>query len=146
VRQFYLHSRKKIFYVQFVDPKIKRCLPARSTGKDNRDEALMVVHQWLEKGLAPPITTILPIKQELKTKALSTHLEVSQLLTEIKAATLDHQDVKKIEAILIDKGLISMMVLQSSLESELFADYLTRFWTYDESPPPPMRTHGFATN
>jgi hypothetical protein len=94
----------------------------------------MVVHQWLEKGLPPPITAPLPVKQGLKEKPLSTHLEVSQLLSEIKAATLDHQDVKKIEAILVDKGLISKMVLQSSPESELFSDFLTRFWTYDESP------------
>jgi integrase len=132
--QFSFYRRYGLFYVRFRDPITKERLPGRSTGKDNRDEALMVVHQWLEKGLPPPITALLPVKQGLKEKPLSTHLEVSQLLSEIKAATLDHQDMKKIEAILVDKGLILMMVLKSSPESELFSDFLTRFWTYDESP------------
>jgi integrase len=134
MRQFSFYKRDGIFYACFRDPATRERLPGRSTGKDNRDEALVVVHQWLEKGLPLPVTAPLPVKQELKAKALAAHLEVSQLLTEIKVANLDHQDVKKIEAILMDKGLISMMVLHRFPEAELFTDFLTRFWTFEESP------------
>jgi integrase len=134
MRQFSFYRRYGVFYVRFRDPVTKERLPGRSTGKDNRDEALIVVHQWLEKGLPPPVTAPLPVKRELGVKTLAAHLEVNQLLTEIKAANLDHQDMKKIEAVLIDKGLISRVILQNSPESELFADYLIRFWTHAESP------------
>jgi integrase len=134
MRQFSFYRREGIFYVRFRDPLSKKRLPGRSTGKDNRDEALLVVHRWLEKGLPPPVTALLPVKQALKPKAVSTHLEISQLLTELTVANLDQQDVKKIEAILVDKGLISLMVLKNSPEIELFGNFLTRFWTYDESP------------
>jgi hypothetical protein len=52
VRQYYLFLRKRIFYVQFTDQKIKRRLSAISTGKTNRDDALFVVAGWLKDG--PP--------------------------------------------------------------------------------------------
>jgi integrase len=134
MRQFSFYRRDGIFYVRFRDPVSKERLPGRSTGKDNRDEALVVVHQWLDKGLPPPVTASLPVKQTLKPKTLTAHLEISQLLAELKAVNLDRQDVKKIETILVDKDLISLMVLKDSPETEPFGDFLTRFWTYDESP------------
>jgi hypothetical protein len=144
MRQFSFYRREGIFYVRFRDPVSKERLPGRSTGKDNRDEALLVVHQWLEKGLPPPVTASCPVKQALKPKAVTTHLEVSQILTELKVANLDLQDVKKMEAILVGKGLISLMVLKNSPETESLGDFLTRFWTYDESPYRSLRQIGLC--
>ena len=93
-----------------------------------------MVHQWLEKGLPLPITAFLPVKQTLKPKIVTAHFEIGQLLTEIKAETLDQQDVRKTEKILVEKGLVSLIVLRSSPKTEPFGNFLTRFWTYEESP------------
>ena len=48
MRQFYVFKRKSsaFFYVQFLDPVTNKRLPARSTHKKTRDEALAKVHEW----------------------------------------------------------------------------------------------------
>jgi hypothetical protein len=51
VRQYYLHTRNRIFYVQFTDPATQKRLPTISTGKSNRDDAVMVVALWLKDGI-----------------------------------------------------------------------------------------------
>jgi hypothetical protein len=43
VRQYYLHTRNKIYYVQFTDSVTHKRLTAISTGKTLRDDALMVL-------------------------------------------------------------------------------------------------------
>jgi integrase len=134
MRQFTFYRRNGVYYAQFRDPITKKRLPGRSTGKDNRDEAVLVVHRWLENGLPPPDNASAPIKKEAKPKPVAVHLEIDQLFSEIKVAKLDHQDMKKLESILIEKGLISLVVFKDSPESELFETYLERFWTFDESP------------
>jgi hypothetical protein len=50
MRRFYLHKRSGIFYAELLTVAgIK--LNARSTGKRTRDEALLVVADWLKDGL-----------------------------------------------------------------------------------------------
>ena len=134
MRQFTFYQRNGIYYVQFRDQTTKKRLPGRSTGKDNRDEALLVVHQWLEKGLPPPTNALVSIKKKVGPKPITAHLETNQLFSEIKMAKLDLQDMKNLESLLIEKGLISLLVLKDSPEAELFETYLERFWTFDASP------------
>jgi len=81
----------------------------------------------LKKAYLPPITTTALIKKDLKPKPINVHLEINQLFSEINAAELDFQDIKKLENILIEKGLISLLVLKDAPESELFETYLERF-------------------
>jgi hypothetical protein len=47
VRQYYLHTRNRIFYVQFTGPSTQKWLPAIFAGKSNRGEAVMAVALWL---------------------------------------------------------------------------------------------------
>jgi integrase len=134
MRQFTFYRRNGVYYAQFRDPTTKKRLTGRSTGKDNRDEAVLVVHRWLEKGLPPPANVPALIKKEVKPKPVAVHLETDQLFAEIKAAKLDRQDMRKLESIFIEKGLISLAVFKDSPESELFETYLERFWTFETSP------------
>jgi hypothetical protein len=57
----------------------------------------------------------------------------AQVLTELKKADLTAQDVLKIEKILRDKGLVSLIIRKDTPQAELFTDYLSRFWDYDRS-------------
>jgi integrase len=131
VRQFYLHQRSNIFYVQFVDQETKRCLPARSTGKNNRDEALVIVSQWLKEGIPQP--QVKPIAKPVA-RPLAAELSTNQILAELKKADLSAADVMKIEKILKDKGLVNIIVRTDSTEAETLEDFLTRFWDYERSP------------
>jgi hypothetical protein len=65
MRQFYLHRRNGIFYVQFTDPNTRKLSTAKSTGKTTRDEALLAAHEWFLKGSIPQ-------KKELPDKSLMT--------------------------------------------------------------------------
>jgi hypothetical protein len=51
VRRYYLHTRSGVFYVQFKDQVRQKRLPAISTGKKDRDEALIVVAGWIKDGI-----------------------------------------------------------------------------------------------
>jgi integrase len=126
MRQFYLHPRNGIIYVQFVDQKAKKCLPALSTKKTNRDEALIVVYDWLKNGVP---------KRESKTaRQVDEEMTVAQILRGLKNSELTNGDVSKIEKILQDQGLITLIVQKNSLGSQLFTDFLEKFWDYDRSP------------
>jgi hypothetical protein len=41
----------RVYYVQFMDPVTGKRLSAISTGKNNRDDALIVVAGWLKEGV-----------------------------------------------------------------------------------------------
>ncbi|MDR2071917.1 MAG: tyrosine-type recombinase/integrase [Spirochaetaceae bacterium] len=129
-RQFYLHRRRFLFYVQFTDPDTRRRLSALSTGKTTRDDALLVVYDWIKNGIPEKRARSI----EEKRRGLPEKLAVEQLLASLKEAELTESDVVKIEKILRDKGLATLIVRKDTPQAELFTDYLTRFWDYDKSP------------
>ncbi|AEF85502.1 hypothetical protein TREPR_2061 [Treponema primitia ZAS-2] len=130
-RQFHLHPRNGIFYVQFINPETKQRLSALSTGKSTRDEALLIVYDWLAKGIPKkqPKTALSP-----SARLVSDVLSTAQILAGLKNAALTSQDVLKIEKILQDQGLVSLIIRQNTLGDELFEDFITRFWDYKRSP------------
>jgi integrase len=130
-RKFYLFPRKGIFSVQFVDPVTRKCLTAKSTGKTNRDEALVVVYDWLKNGM-PQGRSKTPVLGA--SRPISEALDSTQLLFGLKNANLTAPDVDKIEKILKEKGLITSIIKVNTPSSELFISYLKRFWDYENSP------------
>ncbi|GHV84038.1 hypothetical protein AGMMS50212_13780 [Spirochaetia bacterium] len=131
MRQFYLHPRAGVYYVQFVDQATKRCLSARSTGKNNRDEAIAVVSLWLRDGIPPP----LPKKVAKRVaRPLTIELSTNQVLAELKKAELSAADVSKIEKILMGKELALRIIRSNSTEAETVVGFLIRFWDYEQSP------------
>jgi hypothetical protein len=125
-KQVYLYPRNGIYQAQFVDPVTKKCLTACSTGKKKRDEALVIVYDWISKGIPQkqPKTVPRPVDEALS---------IAQVLSELKQADISSQDVQKIEKILQDKGLIPL-IRKDTPQAELLEDYLTRFWDYEKSP------------
>ena len=130
MRQYYLHTRNRIFYVQFTDPATQKRLPAISTGKSNRDDAVMVVALWLKDGIPQRQAKL----EDKPHRTLETLINTNQLFFALKQIELTAQDVIKIEKILKDRGLVETIVRKSSKEAESVIDYLKRFWDYDQSP------------
>jgi hypothetical protein len=123
MRQFYLHQRHGVFYVQFTDPYTKKLSTAKSTGKTTRDEALFVAHEWLLKGSIPQ-------KKELPDRSLAT----VDLLTGLRTVPLSNADIDTMEKILQERGFILSFTRKNSPSSELFTDFLLRFWDWNGSP------------
>lgn len=130
MRPFYLFQRSKVFYVQFVNPSTRLRLCPLSTRKKNRDEALVTVYEWLEKGVPSKqskkaITFVRPVTEKLST---------AQVLEALKKAELTVQDVPKIERILQGKELVTLVIGKDTPCDELLEEYLRRFWDYEKSP------------
>jgi integrase len=108
---------------------------------DNRDDALIVVGEWLEKGI-PPVSPAKGCRElgkeqpkpEAPPRPVAVELSNAQLLSELRKAALTSQDVLKIEKILREKGLVTLIVQKDTPGAELLEDYLTRFWDYERSP------------
>jgi hypothetical protein len=47
-KKYYLHTRNGIFHAELTNPVTGRKLTARSTGECNRDDALLVISDWLK--------------------------------------------------------------------------------------------------
>jgi hypothetical protein len=144
VRQYYLHTRKRIFYVQFTDAATKKRLTALSTGKDKRDDALIVIAGWLKDGIPQREVTRGQAKPENQSRRpVDALININQVLSSLKQVDLAAQDVVKIEKILKDRGLVEAIVKRDSKEAELVVDYLRRFWDYGQSPYiTDKRSHG----
>jgi integrase len=133
---------RRIFYVQFTDQTTGKRLSALSTGKDSRDDALIVIAGWLKEGI--------PQRQTVKREApsprpLDALINTNQVFTALKQVDLSTRDVQKIEKILKDRGLVETIVKKGSKEGEPVADYLRRFWDYDQSPYiADKRSHGVS--
>lgn len=49
--RYSIFKRGKIYYAQIKNPEIGKYFPAKSTGKTDESEALLVVSDWLHNGL-----------------------------------------------------------------------------------------------
>ncbi|HOX65180.1 MAG TPA: tyrosine-type recombinase/integrase [Thermotogota bacterium] len=126
MRRFYLHRRGKIWYAELVDTATGIKLPAKSTRQTIRDEAAIVVNNWLLHGL--------PVRGESSPKKISDTFDLATILTIIKKTNLNTLDVSKIGTALTEKGLVSSVVLKDTGGAELFETFLSRFWEYEVSP------------
>jgi integrase len=126
MRQFYLHPRNGIFYVEFVDPSTGIRLSARSTGTKNRDEALIKASEWLKSGI--------PTGPKRQTRLLETAIGIENILKSIKKTDLTVDDAMRIVTTLKNRELVDIPVVRGGNEKVLLTDFLELFWTYDKSP------------
>jgi hypothetical protein len=132
MRRFQLYRRQNgIWYCQFFRQDSKTRLSGISTGKKNRDEALLEVYRWEQEGISQRK------QKQIKNKPFrpaTTVLSIAQVLQELKLVELNFQDIPKIEKILRDKGLVTAIIQPEIRAAEIFTDYLIRFWDYETSP------------
>jgi integrase len=127
-RRYYLFLRNGIFYTQFVDPVTKKRHTAKSTGKTTRDEALLVVLDWLKNGIPQKSSEN---EAPIPLKSVFT---MTRILDELKNTTLTIQDVVKIEKIFLEQGLIKHITYADNAGVDLFTEFLQKFWDYEKSP------------
>jgi integrase len=127
MRPFYLYPRKKgIYYVEFVNKNTGKKLTAKSTRATTRDEALLVVNDWLKDGL--------PTKAQAPRRTLAETFSVQGAIDAIRHEPLVTKDVEKIVSILQERGFLASYALRNSPGAELFEAFALRFWDFDRSP------------
>lgn len=126
MRRYYLHTRNKVFYAELVNPETGKRLTARSTGKTERDEALLVIAQWLQDGV--------PVGPMRRTRPISVALGLDSILSSIRKTELNNDDAMTIVNVLRDRGLIDITAVKSGKGSEDFISFLETFWDYKSSP------------
>jgi integrase len=119
--RFSVFKRGKYYYCQLKNPETGKYLPAKSTGQTSRDEALLIVADWLREGLPDR-----PLRQAL---------DLDTILYTIKTAEFAPGDAERIITALKSRGLIeSAVIAGDGADTELLIDFLYRFWDYEKSP------------
>lgn len=134
MRRFYLHRRNGIYYAQLVDPATGRAVTARSTGTRNRDDALLVVADWLKNGV--------PAGRLRRLRPVSATFTVAEILDGVRSSELTDEDVGKLVALLIQRRLLVSAVLPDDPGAEPLSKFLRRFWSHDGPYASEKRAHG----
>jgi integrase len=123
-RKYYLHKRNGVFYAELVDPVNGQKLSAKSTGESNKENALLIVSDWLKNGI--------PSAHNKERRPAIETFTSRKIITTIKSAELTPKDAMQIVKSLQERGLISgTFIKTTSTESELFCDFISRLWAWD---------------
>lgn len=126
-RRFYLYKRGGVYYAKLINPETGTPMNARSTGTTDKEEALFVIAGWLKEGL--------PSDSKGGCRDVRSVFALGAILEAIgKDTTLDEAGAAKIVEALHKRGLVDAVIPRSGPGSELFIDFLRRFWNYEESP------------
>ncbi|GMO62947.1 MAG: hypothetical protein Ta2A_09870 [Treponemataceae bacterium] len=127
MRKHYLHQRRGTFYAELVDQKTGLKLTARSTQTKNRDDALLVVAEWLKNGIPKPRANI----GDRRNVQLA--FDLQSILTAIRKADIDSTGAMQIVSALKDRELIAIPAVPRSKTAKMLIPELLRFWDYDRS-------------
>jgi integrase len=125
MRRYYLHTRHGIFYAELVSPEGYK-LTARSTGKSTRDEALLVVAEWLKNGV--------PAGRKRKIRPVDIVIGLDGILRAVRKLDLNGDDAARIVNALKDRNLVTAHDARPGEGSALFTGFLETFWDYAASP------------
>jgi len=127
VRRYYLHTRHNgTYYAELVDPNTGLKLTARSTGTISRDEALLIVAEWLKFGT--------PTGKAQIPRTLETAAGIESILKIIRRADLNSDDALRIIQVLKDRELTDISAIKPNRGSISFLEFLEEFWDYESSP------------
>jgi integrase len=125
MRRFYLYRRKGVYYAK-INTSSGVSLSGRSTKTQNRDEALLMVAEWLKNGV--------PTGRKRTPKPVELAADLPAILKAIRQADLDTEDAMSIVSALRERELVDFGTVKAGPGREKFIPFLTRFWDLDRSP------------
>lgn len=125
MRRFNFYQRNGVYYARLITPQGLQ-LSGRSTQTRNRDEALLVVADWLKTGL--------PTGRKRTPKPVELAADLPAILKVIRQADLDTADAMSIVGALRERELIDFGISKAGPGREKFLAFLRRFWNPEESP------------
>ncbi len=119
MRRFYLYRRSGIYYAKL---KTKSGVPlaGRSTKTGDRDEALLIVADWLKNGV--------PCGQQRKQKSVELAGDLTDIFKIVKKADIDSEAAMSIVSVLRERELIDFAITKHSYGKEKLIPFLQRFW------------------
>lgn len=126
-RRYYLYKRGSTYYAKLVNPTNGKILEARSTHKQNEDEANLEVAKWLLNGIPHG-------SGNKETTPLATAFRLEDFLSWMKNDQgFGIPETKRVLSCLEARGLVIAAVAANERSAELVSDFLLRFWDYEKS-------------
>jgi integrase len=125
MRRFYFYRRNGVYYAKLVTSS-GIPLAGRSTKTQDRDEALLIVAEWLKNGV--------PTGRNRKPKPVEFAVDLPTILKAIRKADLDTEGAMAIIAALRERELVDFGITKAGPGREKFISFLSRFWDLDRSP------------
>jgi len=136
-REYYLHKRNGIFYVEFVNLENGKKLTARSTGETDQIKAQVKAELWKVNGL--------PTRGPKKPRPVIEIAGVESIVKAIRKSELNADDALRIVSTLKSIGLIEVSAVKNTGRGGIpFVQFLENFWDFDKSEYIQDRlAHGF---
>ena len=113
-------GQRRFYYVRFKDEQTGKYLPAISTKKETKVEAIKTAFEWLRDGIPQKGETVDFKKYTLRDMA--------------KDCDISKTDAEYICKELQRRGLLKSYILEESVQAIDFVTYLTDFWDWEKSP------------
>lgn len=123
MRQFYLYKRKKVWYIQLINPETGNKFLTKSSGTEDREKAKFIAQKWIYEGL--------PGDEPQSLNELRIIDTIFYQLSQVQSIT--QEDVKRFLGFFKSRGFNTSGNLQTS-NDKVFIDFLSNFWDYDNSP------------
>ena len=125
-RDYYLHKRNGIFYVEFLNTENGEKMSARSTGETDPDRAKIKAEVWKASGI--------PAGREGTPRPFEEAAAVDGIIKSIRRAALNPDDALRIVSALRGLDLIDIAAVGNTGQGAVpFVDFLQAFWDYDKS-------------
>ena len=127
-REYYLHKRQSgIYYVEFIDKASGEKMSARSTGETDKIKATIKVELWKVNGI--------PTGCMRKPRPIEEAAGIESIIRSIGKSELNADDALRIVDKLKHLGLIDIAAVKNTGRGAVhFVQFLTTFWSYDDSP------------
>ena len=126
MRRYYLHARNGVFYAALINQETGLPLTAKSTGTRDRDEALLVISDWLKNGI--------PNGKQKKPRTLDQLSDVKGILKACRAVELTAEDALAIAMTLKNRGLLEIGISKAAPGQKALIGFLNEFWDFNNSP------------
>ena len=125
-REYYLHTRNGIFYVQFRNPENGELLTARSTGETDQIKAIEKIGEWKVGGI--------PTGRTRKPRPIEEAAGIEAVIRLIRKSDLNADDALRIVQTLKGLELIDIAAVKNTGAGAVqFVEYLKSFWDFDKS-------------
>jgi integrase len=125
MRRFSFFQRNGIFYCQLFNPETSRFGTAKSTGCRNRDDAVLVVADWLREGV--------PTGYRRISRPVNEAFSIDAVIRTIRSDTFNREDASRVLKALGERGFIAGTSILDSTPVQQTIDYLTTFWDENAS-------------
>ncbi|MDR1024717.1 MAG: site-specific integrase, partial [Treponema sp.] len=125
MRRFYLYERRGIFYAALINQETGKPLPGKSTGKRDRDSALLVIADWLKNGI--------PQGKGSRPRFIEHIADFKALMKAVRSADLSADEALAIAEALKARGLLDMGITMAGPGRHELVPFLLDFWDFDKS-------------